>query len=123
MVSVGTSLLLDATDNIHDLLSGASSTGSPGEVPHVQPQGRVLAASCTWTVYMRQGPVFVLAAGSPRSYFLVGLSLASGFPRLVPFVLRDAHCSALAGKSMAVARLLYHIPYISISLVVDYLNH
>ena len=69
------------------------------------------------------GPVFVLAAGSACSYFLVRLSLASGFPRLVPFVLRDAHCSALAGKSVAVARLLYHIPCISISLLVDYLNH
>ena len=86
-------------DNIDYSCLACTTLRAPGEVPHVQPLGRVLAASCTWTVYMRRGPVFVLVVGSPRSYFLVGLSLASGFPRLVPFVLRDAHCSALAGKS------------------------
>jgi hypothetical protein len=51
-------------------------------------------------MYMRRGPIFVLAAGSQLilPLLVVGFLLTAGLAALVPVVLRDARRSALAGS-------------------------
>lgn len=70
----------------------------------VRPQGSVLlVASLPVDCVCAAGPVLVLAAGRLSQLlfllFVVGLSLAPSLVAPVPVVPRNAHGSALAGKS------------------------
>ena len=90
-------------DDINYSCLACTTLRAPGEAPHVQPQGSVLLVASPHTdcVYAAGAN---LCVGSRASQLIlpllvVGLSLAPGLTALVPIVPRDAHRSAMAGKS------------------------
>ena len=120
-VLVGAGSLLEAVQKTSMILSGMCSAGSPGSSSG--PAGRPGACclghrGCVYAAGTSVGA----GSGESPSYFFGKAFSCPGLPRLVKFVPGDAHCLALAGKSVAVARLLYHIPYLSITLLIDHLN-
>ena len=90
-------------DNIDYSCLACTTLRAPGEVPHVQPQGPVLLVASPHTdcVYAAGANLCVGSGASQLilPLLVVGLSLAPGLTALVPVVRRDAHRSALAGKS------------------------
>ena len=90
-------------DNINDPCFASTTLRAPGKVPHIQSQGTVLliASSNSDCVYAARANLRVGSGPSQLilSLLVVGFSLTPGLSALVPVVPRDAHRSALAGKS------------------------
>ena len=85
----GTNPLLDALQTTSMILVQRVQLWEPRRSSPRPASRPGTCCSCTWDCVYAVGANVWLAARSPRSYFLVGLSFASGFLRLVPFVLKD----------------------------------
>lgn len=89
-------------DSINNPYFAHTTLGAPGEFPHVQTQGVVLAASLHSDCVYMAGVNLSIGSGASWHIFLLlvgGLSLAPSLAALVPVVPKDAYGLVAAEKS------------------------